>query len=127
MAGEAVPWGGQSSGCVAGPPGLTSACPSPADDRPGLDPAGWLLLPRPVEHPGLCGGGRSVGGLRFGVSNSFLFQAPPPLLPEKQLARSGVKECFPGNVPPIRPSRAPYNFHSHALHGGTGEEEMRWH
>lgn len=41
-----------------------------------IDPAGWVLLPRPVEHPGLCGGSWRIGGLCFGVSNFFLVRFP---------------------------------------------------
>lgn len=67
---EALSWGALSSRCVAGSCGLIRGCsyPSPADDRPRLDPAGRVLLPRPVEHPGLRGGGWRIGGLCFGVS-----------------------------------------------------------
>lgn len=82
---EALPWGAQSPAHVS--PALLASwwpvCPSPTDDRPGLDPAGWVLLPRPVEHPGLCGGGRRIGGLCAGVSSLFFsFSSLPSLLPE---------------------------------------------
>lgn len=73
----------QSSGRVLSPlPGLTCGClyPCPADDRPGLDPAGWVLFQRPLEHLGLCGGGWCVGGLCSGVSDSILILFPFPHL-----------------------------------------------
>lgn len=83
---EALPPGALSSGhTVAHTTWLIGGCPhpSPTDDRPGLDPAGRVLLPRPVEHPRLCGGGRCTGGLRFGVSNSlFLLDYLSALHPE---------------------------------------------
>ena len=104
--------------------GLIGGCshPSPADDRPGLDSAGRLLLPRPVEYPGLRGGGWCIGSLCSGVSNSFshLFSFPPSFLRLADLRASpgsvhsvvptntALGVCFP--VAPQQRSREPYSF-----------------
>lgn len=96
--------------------------PSPTDDRPGLDSAGRLLLPRPVEHPGLRGGGWCIGGLCSGVSNSFScpFSFPPSFLRLTDLraspglvhsvvpANTALGVCFP--VAPRQSSQEPYSF-----------------
>ena len=96
--------------------------PSPADDRPGLDSAGRLLLPRPVEYPGLRGGGWCIGSLCSGVSNSFshLFSFPPSFLRLADLraspgsvhsvvpANTALGVCFP--VAPQQSSREHYSF-----------------
>ena len=106
--------------------------PSSADDRPGLDSAGRVLLPRPVEHPRLRGGGRCTGGLCSGVSNSPCCSVtfPPSFLrpwpigghllgpPEKRSC-----QVVPGSIPQwaLQSSCGPLSFSSRALsEGGVG-------